>query len=175
MTLARKGSRQLIVDGIPYRWSVTAGGETGAGIVVEPGERLGSRLLGRVEHGVAITPALVRSAILDALTAGWRAHQRGPDFVYRVVAPTAERPACEQCPACDYFSLPKRGEHEICPVCFWEDDGLDIDRLDVISGPNHTSLREALENFRTSGACDPGAAGQVLPAESRVRFRHAPR
>ena len=38
---------------------------------------------------------------------------------------------------------------EICPICFWEDDGQDTDDADVVrGGPNHDySLKEARENF----------------------------
>ncbi|WP_328859368.1 CPCC family cysteine-rich protein [Streptomyces sp. NBC_00306] len=27
------------------------------------------------------------------------------------------------CPCCGYVTLAERGSHEICAVCFWEDDG----------------------------------------------------
>src|SRR5687767_10862719 len=60
-----------------------------------------------------------------------------------------------QCPCCDYFTLDERGGYDICPVCFWEDDGQDIDRPDEHSGPNHMTLREGRDNFRRLGACDP--------------------
>ena len=41
----------------------------------------------------------------------------------------------EICPCCDYLSLPERGNDLICPICFWEDDGGDVDALDRRSGP----------------------------------------
>ena len=42
-----------------------------------------------------------------------------------------------QCGCCDYFTVGVRGEWEICPVCFWEDDGFELDDLDSWSGANH--------------------------------------
>ena len=72
-----------------------------------------------------------------------------------------------QCPCCDYFSLEQRGQYDICKVCFWEDDGLDLDQLDQISGPNHMSLREARKNFATFGACDQKMLKNVIPQHRR--------
>jgi hypothetical protein len=83
--------------------------------------------------------------------------------------------AAHQCPACDYFTLANRGQYEICPICFWEDNGLDLDRPDVISGPNHLTLREARTNFQEIGACDANARPHVLDEASRSRFRRARR
>ncbi len=60
----------------------------------------------------------------------------------------------QQCPCCDFFTLEVRGDYDICPICFWEDDGVDIDKLDCGSGPNHMTLREGRNNFREFGACD---------------------
>lgn len=57
------------------------------------------------------------------------------------------------CPCCGYPLLGERVAFEICPLCWWEDDGLDDDAegypgdLDRHSGPNHTTLREAREYF----------------------------
>jgi hypothetical protein len=31
-----------------------------------------------------------------------------------------------QCPCCDCFTLEERRVWEICPVCYWEDDGHDL-------------------------------------------------
>jgi len=81
----------------------------------------------------------------------------------------------QQCPCCDYFSLERRGEYDICRVCFWEDSGQDLDRLDEHSGPNHQTLRQARENFATFGACDQPALKSVLPVGKRGQFERQPR
>jgi hypothetical protein len=46
---------------------------------------------------------------------------------------------------------------EICPVCFWEDDGQDDHDADVVrGGPNRSlSLRDARGNYAECGAADP--------------------
>jgi len=58
------------------------------------------------------------------------------------------------CPCCGYLTLPSRGEEDICPVCFWQDDGQDDhDADDVRGGPNYElSLSEARSNFQGLGA-----------------------
>ena len=80
-----------------------------------------------------------------------------------------------QCPCCDYFSLSSQGEYEICNVCFWEDDGVNLGDLDQWSGPNHMTLRDARENFCRIGACDDRAVAHVLPEADGGRFRWVPR
>jgi hypothetical protein len=175
MTLARKGTRQLVVGDILYRWTVAPNDEPGVGIVAELTASPASRLVSWVDHGVVIGPRLVRRAILDAVAAGWRPHEPGPDFVRRVPEFSTTFGALRQCPTCDYFTLPDRGQYEICPICFWEDDGLDLDRPDDISGPNHLTLREARANFRDIGACDTNARPHVVDQASRARFRRTPR
>ena len=59
-----------------------------------------------------------------------------------------------RCPCCKYATLSDRWENEICPVCFWQDDGQDDDDADVVlGGPNYeVSLSQARENFRAFGA-----------------------
>jgi hypothetical protein len=61
-----------------------------------------------------------------------------------------------RCPCCKFKTLLGRGHHEICPVCFWEDDGQDEHDSDEIrGGPNgNLSLRIAQENFRRLGAVE---------------------
>ena len=61
-----------------------------------------------------------------------------------------------KCPCCGYRTLNERGGFEICPVCFWEDDGQDDhDADDVRGGPNSDlSLSDARRNFREFGACE---------------------
>jgi hypothetical protein len=60
------------------------------------------------------------------------------------------------CPCCHFLTLPSRGGDEICPVCFWHDDGQDDhDANDVRGGPNYSlSLTKARENFVRLGAAD---------------------
>jgi Cysteine-rich CPCC len=80
------------------------------------------------------------------------------------------------CPCCDEVTLPERGNYLICPVCFWEDDGQDVDALDEPSGPNHgITLREGRANFQRFGACEEAMAKNVVPLEQRRRFEHRPR
>lgn len=60
------------------------------------------------------------------------------------------------CPCCGYLTLEERGGYDICPVCFWEDDGQDNHNADVVlGGPNGgISLSEARKNFQEFGASD---------------------
>ncbi len=60
------------------------------------------------------------------------------------------------CPCCRCVTLPERDGYDICPVCYWEDDGQDDhDADEVRSGSNHDlSLTEARANFAAFGACE---------------------
>jgi hypothetical protein len=60
------------------------------------------------------------------------------------------------CPCCRFLTLRERGGYEICPVCFWEDDGQDDhDAARVRGGPNGIlSLAQARLNFGIFGACE---------------------
>jgi hypothetical protein len=61
-----------------------------------------------------------------------------------------------RCPCCGCKTLGERGGYEICPVCFWEDDGQDEKDADVVrGGPNASlSLTQARANYREVGACE---------------------
>jgi hypothetical protein len=67
------------------------------------------------------------------------------------------------CPCCGYKTLDERGDFEICPVCWWEDDGQDNDKISIISetfgtqigGPNRVELPIARYNFIAHGICEP--------------------
>ncbi len=83
------------------------------------------------------------------------------------------------CPCCGYLTLSERGGDEICPVCFWQDDGQDDhDAETVRGGPNRgLSLSTARENFRAIGATEERTLSLVrrpLPTE-RVRRLDAER
>jgi hypothetical protein len=55
------------------------------------------------------------------------------------------------CPCCGRVTLSERGGYEICPVCFWEDDGSDDE---ASRGPNCVTLGEARRNYLTLGAAE---------------------
>ena len=56
------------------------------------------------------------------------------------------------CPCCGYPAFPERGAYAICWLCNYEDDGLDDDNPDGISGPNSdytlTEMRTNFEKYR---------------------------
>jgi len=72
-----------------------------------------------------------------------------------VSKPTEDRPTY-RCPCCNYKTLCGRAGYEICPVCYWEDDGQDEHDADMVrGGPNgELSLRQARANFQRFGAIE---------------------
>ena len=59
------------------------------------------------------------------------------------------------CPCCGHRTLEEPpGSYDICPVCFWEDDGQDDHDADVVrGGPNGSlSLSQARQNYQQFGA-----------------------
>lgn len=46
------------------------------------------------------------------------------------------------CPGCGYFTLMGRGMYDICPICFWEDEGFDENELEKESEANPRTLAE---------------------------------
>lgn len=71
-----------------------------------------------------------------------------------------------RCPCCGLKTLLERAAFEICPVCFWEDDGQDdADADEVRGGPNGSlSLSVARANYRSCGACEERATPFVRKA-----------
>lgn len=63
----------------------------------------------------------------------------------------------EACPCCGARTIGHRADYEICPVCWWEDDGQDNAKADVVmGGPNRgVSLTRARVNFLIEGIYDP--------------------
>jgi hypothetical protein len=83
-------------------------------------------------------------------------------YEHRIDEPDPEFLAC---PCCSYKTLTRRGHYDICPVCFWEDDGgNDMSRY---SSPNHMTLEEARGNFVRFGACSPEHVSHVDPQGKR--------
>lgn len=92
MTLARKGTRRIVVGERVFRWTIDANDEPGLGIVVELAEAPKQRVVTWVDHGNTVTPRVVRHCILAALDNGWQPEQRGPDIRYRILAGVEGRP-----------------------------------------------------------------------------------
>jgi hypothetical protein len=67
------------------------------------------------------------------------------------------------CPCCRFRTLTEKGAFEMCPVCYWEDDGQDDADAEVVrGGPNGSlSLSEARNNFAEFGASDLLYIGKV--------------
>lgn len=83
-------------------------------------------------------------------------------------------PAFLPCPCCGYATLEVRGDYEICPICFWEDDGQDdADAEEEKGGPNRHSLTDARRSFLRTGAAhveDKRAVRAPSREDRRVRF-----
>jgi hypothetical protein len=77
------------------------------------------------------------------------------------------------CPCCGHATLTERGIYEICPVCFWEDDGQDNHDADEWrGGPNRVSLREGRINYLRFGAsieADCESVRRPTPEEVQLR------
>jgi hypothetical protein len=60
------------------------------------------------------------------------------------------------CPCCGFltFGDDSSGTFAICPVCYWEDDQVQLQNPELRGGANAVSLLEARENFREFGACE---------------------
>lgn len=49
-----------------------------------------------------------------------------------------------KCPCCDFYSLYNWSEYEVCPICYWEDDG---SKDNNYSSANKSTLKEYRVNF----------------------------
>jgi hypothetical protein len=68
------------------------------------------------------------------------------------------------CPCCGHATLSERARYQICPVCFWEDDGQDSADADVErGGPNRVSLRAGRINYLAIGASIEADRGHTRP------------
>ena len=61
-----------------------------------------------------------------------------------------------KCPCCGYYTFDKKveGNYEICPVCFWEDDPIQMADPLYEGGANKVSLMQARRNYSEFGACE---------------------
>lgn len=81
----------------------------------------------------------------------------------------------KRCPCCDYVTLLGVGDHEICPVCFWQYDLTDGDRNKPSSANHGLTINEARANFSRLGACSEDMVPNVLRPADRAAFVRRPR
>jgi hypothetical protein len=55
------------------------------------------------------------------------------------------------------------GTYNICKVCFWEDDPIQLDDLQYEGGANRVSLRQGQKNFQKFGARERDMIKNVRP------------
>lgn len=71
------------------------------------------------------------------------------------------------CPCCGYRTLLEPpGSYDICKVCFWEDDGVQLLDPAFPGGANKPSLIECQEKCRRIGACEERFVDDVRPPEA---------
>jgi hypothetical protein len=51
------------------------------------------------------------------------------------------------CPCCGSFTLSELGGYEICTICFWEDDPIQVAEPNYSGGANKLSLSESREEW----------------------------
>ena len=66
------------------------------------------------------------------------------------------------CPCCGYKTLEESpGNFEICPICYWEDDNIQLNDPHYEGGANKVSLYQAQKNFLSFGASDESYINSV--------------
>jgi hypothetical protein len=60
------------------------------------------------------------------------------------------------CTCCGYWTLPEKAGNtfQVCPVCYWEDDGVQLNDPAYAGGANQVSLAQAKENYASFGAIE---------------------
>ena len=68
-----------------------------------------------------------------------------------------------KCPCCGCYTFKDKpdGNYDICPVCYWEDDPIQLIDEDYEGGANKVSLNQARINYLEFGACEESMKGHV--------------
>ncbi|MFI7386777.1 CPCC family cysteine-rich protein [Streptomyces sp. NPDC049813] len=79
-------------------------------------------------------------------------------------------PRLGACPCCGHLVFDAGrgwpGSYEICPVCFWEDDGVQLRYPNMGGGANRPSLIEAQRNYAAYRACEERGRRHARPARA---------
>ena len=70
------------------------------------------------------------------------------------------------CPCCGYLVLEEKFCWNICPICYWEDDPLQIADPWYEGGAKLPNLKKSQENFRSFGVMEQRFAKYVRPPTS---------
>lgn len=72
------------------------------------------------------------------------------------------------CPCCGYMLNPEPpGSHNICEICFWEDDALQLEFATTLAGgANGVTLLQAQQNYSRFGACERRSVRHVRSASA---------
>ena len=63
------------------------------------------------------------------------------------------------CACCGFLASGYPGDYGTCPICLWEDDGVQLHQPLYAGGANTVSLYEAQQNFLRCGACEARFVG----------------
>lgn len=58
-----------------------------------------------------------------------------------------------KCPVCGKFDFEEYNSLEICEVCGWQDDAVQVENPDSTDGANKISFNQALEAYKVKKAC----------------------
>ena len=53
-----------------------------------------------------------------------------------------------KCPVCEKYDFRDENDFEICPLCGWENDGVQADDYDYWGGANEMSVNQAREAYK---------------------------
>ena len=69
---------------------------------------------------------------------------------------------CYPCPCCGYlvFSEPP-GSFEVCPICYWEDDHVQLRYVNWAGGANQPNLIDGQRTYAAVGAMDTRSVSSV--------------
>jgi hypothetical protein len=66
------------------------------------------------------------------------------------------------CPCCGYLVFKEKpGSYDVCPICYWEDDAVQLAFPMMEGGANSLSLWQAQKNFQRCGASEERFSGKV--------------